>query len=521
MLVVPRQPTVHLVYGRTAATRGAGLTLGAWVSPRRSLRRGTARPSCDPRLRSTPAAPPPSPRRWGGFVPSRSSPSCRRAAWSPPQCPPPPADELYENASRAYARERYAEAAELRRGPRPGVPARLRGELLCFRGESLLRLGPPPRGDRGFRPSSGPGRVAPRSPGTLRRRAGAGGGGGGGRRGTPTEAAARRSPAAVGRAAGRPRSLDLGPRGRCSDLSNRSPRSWQGPVRPVPGGERCEESSSRRSRRFGPLGAAVAPAQEGGGGVAIDHKAVSCIVAEKFPKINACFSPNSNVARARVYFRAEGGTSWYYVEMKSDAPCMSGILPAAQGDDRQARGLLRPRHRQGFRRGPDPRVRPARRGQGERLQGQAAGGLPFEGLRPGLPDHARRLRRGGLGAGAAIGGGVALAGAAGGIYAATNSNDTTTTTFGGNATTTQPTAGTTTTTSTTHDTSPHELVLPVPGLAHEGHRSLRRHGRHVRHVPETSLKYFYDFDGNGVEDFQGPFCTQTRTYHVKSVDVFP
>ena len=61
--------------------------------------------------------------------------------------------------------------------------------------------------------------------------------------------------------------------------------------------------------------------------MAIDHKAVSCIVAEKFPKLNACFTPNSNVARARVYFRAEGGTSWYYVDMKSDAPCMSGILP--------------------------------------------------------------------------------------------------------------------------------------------------------------------------------------------------
>src|SRR5512143_2985002 len=74
-------------------------------------------------------------------------------------------------------------------------------------------------------------------------------------------------------------------------------------------------------------GAAFAPAQEEQAGVVIDHKAVGCIVAEKFPKMNACFSPSSNLARARVYFRAEGGTSWYYVEMKSDAPCMTGILP--------------------------------------------------------------------------------------------------------------------------------------------------------------------------------------------------
>jgi hypothetical protein len=39
--------------------------------------------------------------------------------------------------------------------------------------------------------------------------------------------------------------------------------------------------------------------------------------------------------------------------------------------------------------------------------------------------------------------------------------------------------------------------------------------------PATSLKYFYDFDGDGNDDFQGPFCSQTRTYKVKSVEVFP
>lgn len=62
-------------------------------------------------------------------------------------------------------------------------------------------------------------------------------------------------------------------------------------------------------------------------GLAIDHKAVDCIVVGKFPKMNACFNPSPNVARARVYFRPEGVPSWYYVEMKSDAPCLAGILP--------------------------------------------------------------------------------------------------------------------------------------------------------------------------------------------------
>jgi hypothetical protein len=63
-------------------------------------------------------------------------------------------------------------------------------------------------------------------------------------------------------------------------------------------------------------------------GLTIDHKAVGCIVAEKYPKMNACFSPASQVARARVYFRAEEGPpNWYYVEMKSDAACHAGVLP--------------------------------------------------------------------------------------------------------------------------------------------------------------------------------------------------
>src|SRR5437879_7286103 len=63
-------------------------------------------------------------------------------------------------------------------------------------------------------------------------------------------------------------------------------------------------------------------------GLNIDHKPVGCIVAEKYPKMNACFSPAGQLARARVYFRpAEGPPNWYYVEMKSDAPCHAGILP--------------------------------------------------------------------------------------------------------------------------------------------------------------------------------------------------
>lgn len=47
----------------------------------------------------------------------------------------------------------------------------------------------------------------------------------------------------------------------------------------------------------------------------------------KFPKMNACVAPAASLARSRVYFRPEGTPSWYYVDMKSDQPCLSGILP--------------------------------------------------------------------------------------------------------------------------------------------------------------------------------------------------
>ena len=62
-------------------------------------------------------------------------------------------------------------------------------------------------------------------------------------------------------------------------------------------------------------------------GVVIDHKAVGCIVVGKYPKMNACFSPAADLARSRVYFRPEGVTSWYYVDMKADQPCFTGTLP--------------------------------------------------------------------------------------------------------------------------------------------------------------------------------------------------
>jgi len=70
----------------------------------------------------------------------------------------------------------------------------------------------------------------------------------------------------------------------------------------------------------------LAPAGALAQGVTIDHKEIGCIVAGKYPKMNACFAPASMVKKPRVYFRPEMLTDWYYVEMTSDAPCHSGVL---------------------------------------------------------------------------------------------------------------------------------------------------------------------------------------------------
>lgn len=70
--------------------------------------------------------------------------------------------------------------------------------------------------------------------------------------------------------------------------------------------------------------ATPAPASDA---LAIQHQPVHCLLAGKYPRLDACFEPAPRVARARVYFRAEGVGAWYYVEMKPEDPCFSGVLP--------------------------------------------------------------------------------------------------------------------------------------------------------------------------------------------------
>jgi TolA-binding protein len=87
----------------------------------------------------------PEPRRWGGALPAAlllALAGSRLLASSPSPEGDPRA--LYERASRAYAEDRFADAAEYARHAATLAGATpQRAELLCLRGESLLRAGEP------------------------------------------------------------------------------------------------------------------------------------------------------------------------------------------------------------------------------------------------------------------------------------------------------------------------------------------------------------------------------------------
>jgi uncharacterized protein YgiM (DUF1202 family) len=61
--------------------------------------------------------------------------------------------------------------------------------------------------------------------------------------------------------------------------------------------------------------------------LSIDHKPVACLVADRYPKMEACFDPASRVSKARLHFRAEGTPHWYNVTMQPEGNCYAGVMP--------------------------------------------------------------------------------------------------------------------------------------------------------------------------------------------------
>ncbi|HYU40680.1 MAG TPA: hypothetical protein VEQ84_00880 [Vicinamibacteria bacterium] len=64
---------------------------------------------------------------------------------------------------------------------------------------------------------------------------------------------------------------------------------------------------------------------------AISHAGVGCVVAEKFPRLEARIAPADAVARAVVHFRTDPARPWYAMAMKAEGEAFSGVLPKPKG----------------------------------------------------------------------------------------------------------------------------------------------------------------------------------------------
>lgn len=59
----------------------------------------------------------------------------------------------------------------------------------------------------------------------------------------------------------------------------------------------------------------------------VKHETIHCMMARRYPLIDACFEPGARVARARVYFQADGVKKWHWVDMAPLGRCHRAVLP--------------------------------------------------------------------------------------------------------------------------------------------------------------------------------------------------
>jgi hypothetical protein len=61
--------------------------------------------------------------------------------------------------------------------------------------------------------------------------------------------------------------------------------------------------------------------------VQIQHDAVGCVVADRYPRFEAGLVPAADVARARVHFRPRDGKHWYSVPLRPEGETFAAVLP--------------------------------------------------------------------------------------------------------------------------------------------------------------------------------------------------
>lgn len=262
-------------------------------------------------------------------------------------------------------------------------------------------------------------------------------------------------------------------------------------------------------------------------GLAIDHKAVDCIVAGKFPKMNACFNPSPNVARARVYFRPEGVPSWYYVEMKSDAPCLAGILPRPRKElvGKKVDYYVQVTDKS-FAEARTAEYHPTVVNSEQECKDKPVAAYLTKASVQVFPGIPAGFAAGGIGAGVAVGVGVGVAGIAGGAVAIANNDDDSPTTTSPTPTTTQPSATTTTTTTTqpTSTTQPagFDFVFKMTPSPAVGTDSLDVTVDMCDTTPQGNLvRFTIDFGLDGFDNNVPNQCKLTKTITLGGVQGGP
>lgn len=84
---------------------------------------------------------------------------------------------------------------------------------------------------------------------------------------------------------------------------------------------------SRRASVLAAIVVSVVSPAPGAGEIAIVHTGVECVVAERFPRLEAQVPGGVELARARIHFRPEGTAFWYSVEMARTGDALVGRLP--------------------------------------------------------------------------------------------------------------------------------------------------------------------------------------------------
>ena len=266
----------------------------------------------------------------------------------------------------------------------------------------------------------------------------------------------------------------------------------------------------------------------------IQHDPLGCVVAGKFPQVDACFTA-ADVARARVYFKGTAGAHWYWVDFKPAEKCFGATLPRPTKSLKQMMYYVEVVDRQHREMRTDDRtvdIVPDAGGCKKDLP--VAGWVQNATVSVGVPAGAPVVPAGfvtsavggGIGAGTIVGGLAATSAAAYG--GATLISDE-----GGEEATPSPSPTSTAVATAPPTPAPTPSPTPAPAPTASPTAPPQPFRASITISPTSgvepllvtfdgcastgeNLQFGYDYDGDGIDDQRGP-CRVTRTYTLSGV----